>query len=188
LTLLKDRYTDFKAFKNKKKFNLGVNMRVFVTGRVKGWTPTTFLQYAHLVYIPMKWYTSHWVCLVINLRLHTVQVFDPLIEATSDEEVQCLMAPVVEMIPWLVKEVVGKQYTKNFSTNPLTWERVRGVYKNQRGGGSGPLAAKYLEMHSFGLDIDDMGHITDEVIDELRKGYALDAYAEFIENDEATKP
>ena len=42
-------------------------------------------------------------------------------------------------------------------------------------------------MHSFGLDIDDMGEYTEEVVDELRKGYALDEYAEFIESAEATK-
>jgi len=42
-------------------------------------------------------------------------------------------------------------------------------------------------MHSFGLDIDDMGEITEEVVNELRKGYALDAYAEFIKSVEATK-
>jgi len=135
----------------------------------------------------MKWYTTHWVGLVINLRLHTVQVFDPLIEATTDEEVQGLMAPVLEMIPWLVKEVVGKKFTKNFSTDPLKLERVTGVYQNQRGGDSGPLGTKYLEMHSFGLDVEEMGEITEEVVDELRKGYALDAYAEFIESAEATK-
>ena len=37
---------------------------------------------------------------------------------------------------WLVKEVVGRKYTKNFSTNPLTLERVIRVYQNQRGGDS----------------------------------------------------
>jgi len=50
LTLLNEKYTDFKACKNKKKFNWGVNIRAFVAGRAKGRAPTTFLQYAHLVY------------------------------------------------------------------------------------------------------------------------------------------
>ncbi|CAE6207171.1 unnamed protein product [Arabidopsis arenosa] len=188
LTLLQQKYKNFKACKNKKKFNWGVNLRTFVTGRARARTPTTFLQHIDLVYIPMKWSTSHWVGLVINLRLCKVQVFDPLIEARSDEEVNSVMAPVVEMIPWLVKEAVGKNYTKNFSTDPLTWERVKGLYQNQRGGDSGPVATKFLEMHAYGLRTNDMRMITDEVVDEFRKVYAMDAYVEFIESGEAKKP
>ncbi|KAG7588742.1 Ulp1 protease family C-terminal catalytic domain [Arabidopsis suecica] len=180
-----EKYTEFKAYKKKLKFNWGVNVRAIVTGKSKGRLPTTFLKNVDLVYIPMNWSTTHWVGLVINLMQGTIHVLDPLIDASSDEEVMSLMAPFVEMIPWLVKDAIAKEYTQKFSTKPLIWKRVAGLYQNKRGGDSGPVAAKFLEMHAYGLSTDDMGKITDEKVDELRKMYAIDAYAAFIESGEA---
>ncbi|CAE6207290.1 unnamed protein product [Arabidopsis arenosa] len=139
LTLLKKKYTEFKGYKKKLKFNWGVNVRAIVTGKSKGRLPTTFLKNVYLVYIPMNWSTTHWVGLVINLMQGTIEVLDPLIDASSDEEVMSLMAPVVEMIPWLVKDAIAKEYTQKFSTKPLTWKRVAGLYQNKRGGDSGPV-------------------------------------------------
>ncbi|XP_010415993.1 PREDICTED: uncharacterized protein LOC104701926 isoform X2 [Camelina sativa] len=185
VTLLNNKYESFKAWKNKKKYNWGLDLRAFVLGKSKGQMPTTFVQHVDMVYIPMNWSDKHWVGLLINLRLGEVEVFDPCIEASSDEEVTSLMAPVVEMVPWLVIDTIGKKYRKNFSTKPLTWRRVEGIYKNQRGGGdSGPVAAKFLEMHAYGLGIHEMGMITDDSVDELRKVYAMDAYEAFIERCE----
>ncbi|KAG7588753.1 Ulp1 protease family C-terminal catalytic domain [Arabidopsis suecica] len=169
LTLLKKKYTEFKGYKKKLKFNWGVNVRAIVTGKSKGRLPTTFLKNVYLVYIPMNWSTTHWVGLVINLMQGTIEVLDPLIDASSDEEVMSLMAPVVEMIPWLVKDAIAKEYTQKFSTKPLTWKRVAGLYQNKRGGDSGPVAAKFLEMHAYGLSTDDMGKITDEKVDEFEE-------------------
>ncbi|KAG7588704.1 Ulp1 protease family C-terminal catalytic domain [Arabidopsis suecica] len=163
LTLLKKKYTEFKGYKKKLKFNWGVNLAS------KGRLPTTFLKNVYLVYIPMNWSTTHWVGLVINLMQGTIEVLDPLIDASSDEEVMSLMAPVVEMIPWLVKDAIAKEYTQKFSTKPLTWKRVAGLYQNKRGGDSGPVAAKFLEMHAYGLSTDDMGKITDEKVDEFEE-------------------
>ncbi|KAG7588749.1 Ulp1 protease family C-terminal catalytic domain [Arabidopsis suecica] len=169
LTLLKKKYTEFKGYKKKLKFNWGVNVRAIVTGKSKGRLPTTVLKNVYLVYIPMNWSTTLWVGLVINLMQGTIEVLDPLIDASSDEEVMSLMAPVVEMIPWLVKDAIAKEYTQKFSTKPLTWKRVAGLYQNKRGGDSGPVAAKFLEMHAYGLSTDDMGKITDEKVDEFEE-------------------
>ncbi|KAG7588708.1 NAD(P)-binding domain superfamily [Arabidopsis suecica] len=45
-----------------------------------------YQQNVDLVYIPMNWSTTHWVGLVINLMQGTIEVLDPLIDASSDEE------------------------------------------------------------------------------------------------------
>jgi len=67
------------------------------------------------------------------------------------------------------------------TTEPFSCTRVTGLYDNKGDGDCGPVACKFLEMHAHGMDYTNMATITDEVVIRIRKVYAMDTYAAFVE-------
>ncbi|CAH2064916.1 unnamed protein product [Thlaspi arvense] len=61
-----------------------------------------------------------------------------------------------------------------------TWNRVPDLYQNKRSGDCGPVAIKFMEMHTAGDPDHHMFGFTDEIIDQFRKQYALDLYRDLV--------
>ncbi|CAG7886853.1 unnamed protein product, partial [Brassica rapa] len=112
------------------------------------------------VYTPMIWGDKHWVGLAINLDLGCVEVLDPLPTLYKDSAVGRFMAPVLKVLPYLVKKVANYELTQFRGLAPFTCHRIKDLYINERGGDCGPVSVKFLEMQAQG-DPDHMSSITD---------------------------
>lgn len=185
LSLLTTHHEDFMNSEDKENYQWGLSIKAYVTGKSTGKSmKSEFLKDVDVVYAAMNWGCSHWVGLVINLKLRSVEILDPFTEPTPDESVAFLIAPVTECIPWLLKRFISSELTANLTTTPFTWKRTRGLYDNKGDGDCGPVSAKFLEMHAHGLGLTDMAALTDDVVDCIRKVYAMDTYAEFVEGED----
>lgn len=51
-----------------------------------------------------------------------------------------------------------------------------GIYENIRSGDCGPVAMKFMELHANRNPSDSMAFITDNVVDDFRKHYAMDIF------------
>ncbi|KAG2248635.1 hypothetical protein Bca52824_088263 [Brassica carinata] len=130
-------------------------------------------------YTPMIWGDKHWVGLAINLDLGCVEVLDPLPTLYKDSAVGRFMAPVLKVLPYLVKKVANYELTQFRGLAPFTCHRIKDLYINERGGDCGPVSVKFLEMHAQG-DPDHMSSITDSDVDDFRKQYVLDIYKTIV--------
>nr|VDC74377.1 unnamed protein product [Brassica rapa] len=88
------------------------------------------------VYTPMIWGDKHWVGLAINLDLGCVEVLDPLPTLYKDSAVGRFMAPVLKVLPYLVKKVANYELTQFRGLAPFTCHRIKDLYINERGGDS----------------------------------------------------
>ncbi|CAA7032680.1 unnamed protein product [Microthlaspi erraticum] len=129
----------------------------------------------------MNWGNTHWVGLLINLRLATIEIYDSYKTiAETDQQVADHMEPLLVSLPWVMKRYLPAEIADSISTAAYTWRRVDGIYQNLRSGDCGPCAMKFLEMHAAGIDVDDMGKLTDKDVDTFRAIYAMDCYEEFV--------
>lgn len=146
VSLLSTVHEDFISCHEKENFLWGSSLKSYVSGRSTGKIiKSEFLTHIDVVYVPMNWGNSHWVGLVINLKLRMVEILDPFTDPTSDEAVALLIAPVTDCIPWLLKRYISSDITAKLSTKPLTWKRYRGLYNNKGNGDCGSVSAKFLE-------------------------------------------
>lgn len=132
------------------------------------------------VYTPMLWDERHWVGLAINLDLGCVEILDPYPTLYSDKAVDRFMSPVVKALPFLVKKIANYQQTQFRGVQPFTWHRIPELYVNERSGDCGPVTVKFLEMHAHGDPEPHMASITDSMVDDLRRQYALDIYKTIV--------
>lgn len=132
------------------------------------------------IYTPMIWEDRHWVGLAINLDMGYVEILDPLPSLTRDKKVVTWMESVLTALPYLVKKVAKPQQTQFRGLNPFYWKRMKDVYTNDRGGDCGPVSIKFMELHAHGDPDPGMAGITDFVVDDLRKQYAMDVYKTIV--------
>lgn len=137
----------------------------------------TWMKEVHTVYTPMIWADKHWVGLAINLAIGHVEVMDSAPTLYDDGKVLKFMKPILQMLPYLVR-YVAKNNARNLS--PFTWERISGTYENLRSGDCGPVCAKFMEMHLHDNPYPHMSGITDAMVDQFRRVYAMDAYKTIV--------
>ncbi|CAN7067121.1 unnamed protein product [Brassica rapa subsp. trilocularis] len=137
----------------------------------------TWMKEVHTVYTPMIWADKHWVGLAINLAIGHVEVMDSAPTLYDDGKVLKFMKPILQMLPYLVR-YVAKNNARNLS--PFTWERISGNYENLRSGDCGPVCAKFMEMHLHDNPYPHMSGITDAMVDQFRRVYAMDAYKTIV--------
>lgn len=114
------------------------------------------------------------------LKQHTVEFLDPFISSTLDEAIAFLMTPIIDSF-WLLKRFCSLSLITHLTTEPFTCSHTTGLYDNKSDGVCGPVSAKLFEMHAHGMDYANMAAFTDEVVTRIRKGYAMDTYAAFVE-------
>lgn len=162
-----------KAFKKELVgFDDKMNQFVHVPGKVWGVDVDT-------VYAPMIWDNSHWVGLAINIEMWAVEVLDPN-PYNNDALVAGYMKPVLEMLPYVLRKLCPVRISEGRGLQPFTWTRITGVYVNERTGDCGPVAAKFMELHANGDPSPGMEGMTDALVDNFRKQYAMDIYREWV--------
>ncbi|CAN6905373.1 unnamed protein product [Brassica oleracea] len=97
---LQGKGRSFRATRRKTLVAADSRVTKFLTTKGKQWGVDV-----ETLYAPMIWDGDHWVGLCIRLTTWDVLVLDPRPGLKSVEEVAMLMAPVVEMLPYLAKKV-----------------------------------------------------------------------------------
>ncbi|CAE6096433.1 unnamed protein product [Arabidopsis arenosa] len=183
-SLLSTHHDDFMKCEDKENYEWGSSIKAYVTGKSTGiHMKSEFLKHVDVVYVPMNWGCYHWVGLVINLKLRNIDILDPFIGPTPDEAVSLQMTPIMDTIPWLLKRFCCPSLTTDLTTEQFTCNRIYGLYDNKGDGDCGPVTCKFLEMHAHGMEYADLAALTDEVVTRIRKVYAMDTYAAFVEGE-----
>ncbi|CAA7031895.1 unnamed protein product [Microthlaspi erraticum] len=169
---LQGKYRKFKAAINKEKVRWDEDLKKFVM--VPG---QTWLEEVHTIYAPMIWEDRHWVGLAIHLGTRFVEVLDPFPSLYADRKVKNFMGPVVDMLPHILSNMCPSATQRK---KPFTYARVPDIYENTRAGDCGPVAVKFLEMHAYNDPAPQLAGITDVMVDEFRKSYAVELYRELV--------
>lgn len=141
---------------------------------------TTWFKGVNTVYVPMNWGNRHWVGLVICLKSSHIDILDPYVDCSSDNEVATYMEPLVTMLPRLLKASCDPTDISVLLDSPFSYHRVEGLPQNTRTGDCGPFVMKLIEMHSHDFSVEDMGHIPDAKVDIFRMDYAIHVYEELL--------
>ena len=64
--------------------------------------------------------------------------------------------------------------------NVLQWKEWGGSYENRRSGDCGPVAIKFMELHALGNPHPRMDGLTDDLVDLIRKQFAMDLYKDWV--------
>lgn len=91
------------------------------------------------------------------------------------------MEPVVVMLPYVIQTFCRVEASQTHGLNPFMWHRSESLYENKRTGDCGPVAVKFMELHAHGHGTHEMAPITDKLVDNFRKQYAMDIYQEMIQ-------
>ena len=132
------------------------------------------------LYAPMIWDGNHWVGLCISLRDWRVLVLDPNPRLKDMAAVWGLLEVVSKMLPYLVEKVCPPPEEGAYSLEPFTVERMGCAYENRRSGDCGPVAVKFMELHALGNPQPRMDGLTDELVDIMRKQWAMDLYKDWV--------
>ncbi|KAG2310809.1 hypothetical protein Bca52824_022366 [Brassica carinata] len=174
---INDIFDDFNKSGKKNKNNYVWDQRlvdiVLCTG--KKW-----MEDIHTIYTPMLWNKSHWVGLAINLDMGLVEVLDPLPALHGVRRMAKWMKPMLTCLPYLVKKVAMCELTQFTGLKPFICTRIPDIYINGRSGDCGPVTMKFLELHAHGDPSPGMAGITDQIVDNIRKQYAMDIYKTMV--------
>ncbi|CAN6994473.1 unnamed protein product [Brassica oleracea var. botrytis] len=168
-----------RAF-NAAKVNRG---RVLGDGRLSGFLTKEGWKWGvdvDTLYAPMIWDENHWVGLCISLTDWRVLVLDPIPRLKNMEEVRGVLESVSKMIPFLVEKVCPVPETGPYGLEPFTVERMGGAYENRRSGDCGPVSVKLMELHALGNPHPRMDGLTDDLVDIMRKQWAMDIYKDWV--------
>ena len=134
----------------------------------------------YTIYTTMLWNQSHWVGLAINLDMGLVEVLDPLPTLNGARRMAKWMKPVLACLPYLVRKVANCELTQFTGFKPFIYNRIPDIYINTRSGDCGPVTMKFLELHSHGDTSPGMAGITYQIVDDMRKQYAIDIYKTMV--------
>ncbi|CAN7042853.1 unnamed protein product [Brassica rapa subsp. trilocularis] len=173
--IIQDNHVDFSKSRKKNTFVWDANLVDIVLLPGKKW-----MEDVHTIYTPMLWNDSHWVGLAINLDLGLVKILDPLPSLYGVRRVAKFMKPLVDSLPYVAKKVAMCEHTQFRGLKPFMWKRIPELYTNTRSGDCGPVSMKFLEMHAHGDPPPQMSSITDRIVDNIRKQYAMDIYKTIV--------
>ncbi|KAG7592787.1 hypothetical protein ISN45_Aa01g016450 [Arabidopsis thaliana x Arabidopsis arenosa] len=177
ISMLCNEYPRFKKWNKGVAFKWNSVCKNYVRGHVPSRTgKMMWFEDVDTVYLPMNWRKGHWVCLVVQLKEGRIEILDPLLSGNDLKKVKRFMAPVVEMLPCLIRDEITSP-TEYPRPETFTYERAVAISQNDRTGDCGPLAVKFIELHGQGLGLDG---ITDAMVDNFRLNYAMDVYEEFV--------
>lgn len=118
--------------------------------------------------------------LAINLYMGYVEILDLLPSLHGVRRVGKFIKPLMASLPYLVKKVTMCEITQFSGLKPFIWRRIPDLYTNSCSGDCGPVSMKFLEMHTHGDPPPNMTSITDRIVDDIQKQYAMDIYKTMV--------
>ncbi|KFK26982.1 hypothetical protein AALP_AA8G318900 [Arabis alpina] len=172
---LQGKYAAFGKAKLRERVRFDSRLTLYLTSEGKRWFDDV-----QTVYVPMCWEEKHWVGLAIHLSMWVVEIFDSTPSLYADRKVKRFMAPVLEMLPYVIAKVCTPTTSQGHGLKAMSCKRVGGLYENTRYGDCGLVAVKFMELHLNENPSGTMSYISDSVVDDFRKHYAMDIYQEFV--------
>lgn len=110
-----------------------------------------FLDEVHRIYIPFNLDKRHWISLVVDLQGRKILVLDCNNRLRTDANMCKEIRPLAEMIPFLVRQVVGG--ATMYATEEFVMDRVRAVPQIHSPNDAGVMAyVLILEHAAEGMD------------------------------------
>ncbi|CAH2052222.1 unnamed protein product, partial [Thlaspi arvense] len=122
---------------------------------------------------------KYWVGLAINISIGSIEILDPLPSLKDKRKIATWMRPICEMLPYAVNSLCT-QASQGIGLTPYVWHVVQDIYVNARTGDCGLVAIKFMEMHAAGDPEPHMFGLTDAMVDDFRKQYAMDLYRDLV--------
>ncbi|KAF3535143.1 hypothetical protein F2Q69_00022732 [Brassica cretica] len=104
------------------------------------------------IYAPVKFRIENWISIWISIPKRHIVIWDSILTHIKAADLDVLMEPFVNMVPYLLVECAGsiKERVKH-TLKPYTYERVTVGLAQCRAGDCGVFALKYIECHALGM-------------------------------------
>ncbi|KAF2539394.1 hypothetical protein F2Q68_00022305 [Brassica cretica] len=104
------------------------------------------------IYAPVNFRNEHWIAIWISIPKRHIVVWDSILTHIKAVDLDVLMEPFVNMVPYLLVECAGSDEERvKHTLEPYTYERVTVGVPQCRAGDCGVIALKYIECHALGM-------------------------------------
>ena len=104
------------------------------------------------IYAPVNFRNEHWIAIWISIPKRHIVVWDNILTHIRAADLDVLMEPFVNMVPYLLVECSGSDEERvKHTLEPYTYERVTVGVPQCRAGDCGVFALKYIECHALGM-------------------------------------
>ncbi|CAF1708717.1 unnamed protein product, partial [Brassica napus] len=104
------------------------------------------------IYVPVNFRNEHWIAIWISIPKRHIVVWDSILTHIKAADLDVLMEPFVNMVPYLLVECAGSDEERvKHTLEPYTYERVRVGVPLCRAGDCGVWALKYIQCHALGM-------------------------------------
>ena len=178
-SIMSDKFITFSQKRDRSTFQWHPLLVAYVRGVVDGRrSKLEWLKDVDTVYLPMNWGKKHWVSLAVDILKGHIDIRDPFEDLTSSRKVVSYMTPIAQMLPALLRSVCG-DVPSDWPPTAFTFLRIPGLAQNLRGGDCGPMAIKFIELHSHNLST-PLFNLTVQQVNNLRVQYAIALYATYV--------
>ena len=136
------------------------------------------------IYAPVNYKNHHWIAMWISIPNRHIMVFDSIVSSISPEELDGVMEPFLQMIPYMLFECATSEQREEMSLEPYTYERQMNI-PQAKSGDCGVYALKYIECHALGLPFNPKDFAKSQG-KSIRDRMAVDIYSELPGQHEFT--
>ncbi|CAF1949149.1 unnamed protein product [Brassica napus] len=129
------------------------------------------------IYAPVNFRNEHWIVIWISIPKRHIVVWDSILTHIRAADLDVLMEPFVNMVPYLLVECSGSDEERvKHTLEPYTYERVTVGVPQCRAGDCGVFALKYIECHALGMSFPPA--LCNKNSKAIREKMALDIFKE----------
>ena len=129
------------------------------------------------IYAPVNFRNEHWIAIWISIPKRHIVVWDNILTHIRAADLDVLMEPFVNMVPYLLVDCAGSDEERvKHTLEPYTYERVTVGVPQCRAGDCGVFALKYIECHALGMSFPPA--LCNKNSKAIREKMALDIFKE----------
>ncbi|CAN7076166.1 unnamed protein product, partial [Brassica oleracea var. botrytis] len=129
------------------------------------------------IYASVNFRNEHWIAIWISIPKRHIVVWDSILTHIRAADLDVLMEPFVNMVPYLLVECSGSDEERvKHTLEPYTYERVTVGVPQCRAGDCGVFALKYIECHALGMSFPPA--LCNKNSKAIREKMALDIFKE----------
>ncbi|KAF3494329.1 hypothetical protein DY000_02053598 [Brassica cretica] len=127
--------------------------------------------------LPVNFRNEHWIATWISIPKSHIVVWDIILTHIKAADLDVLMEPFVNIVPYLLVECTGSDEERvKHTLEPYTYERVTVGIPQCRSSDCGVFALKYIECHALGMSFPP--EFCNKNAKAIREKMALDIFKE----------